>query len=131
MARDPSDLAIAEQFREQFAAHLPRYGYENAADLADEDFHTIANEVLRQNLAALYGAATRADGLTVDVSAAPQWAARLAATGATHRDVAEFAEGVYPHLRPEEARAKFARDLSRASGSTVAEPREPRFDRPF
>ena len=132
MARDQADQLIEQQYPQQFAAQVQALGYGNSAELVDEDYRHVANEVLRSHLGDLHAAAVAADGGGIDPSVAPAFAARLAQTGASQKEVREFAAAhLYPDLSPDAAVKRYQRDLARASGSTVAEPREPLFDRPF
>lgn len=130
--RNPEDEAIQSQFPDQFASYTAQLGYTNPDELLDMDHHAVANQILRDNLQALYGQAVAADGFSLDMGqVGPYWKNRMASAGATHRDAAAFARGLYPDLAPHEAVARYQRDIARASGASVPEPKSPMFDRPF
>ena len=94
-----------------------------------------ASAVLRQHATELFqlahGQALVADGAGIDASANPNFAARLAQAGATQREVREFAEGLYPELPADAAVRRYQRDVMRAAGTKIDEPREPLYERPY
>lgn len=131
MARDPRSLAVAQTWPAEVAALATELWGSEPDSLSDLEFRNIANEVALNHAGDVIRGARIAAGDAIDLSAAPDFASRLAQTGASDQDVRAFAAGLYPEMSAADALRRYQRDIARASGLTVAEPPTSPFGRPF
>lgn len=89
--RDPQAVAIQQRFPEEFAAAAAKLGAEPAS-LSDDEFKNVAGNLLLEHVPELATNLLVSQGLTIDPAAVPpEFAARAAEAGLTHRDLIEFA----------------------------------------
>lgn len=134
MPRDQRSVAVEQSFAAEFAALSNELWGCAPADLDDTSFRQVANEVALNNAGKIVYGARIAAGDTIDFTAAPNLAQRLAIAGASDESVREFAQAAFPDLSPSAAMRAYAADIQRWAGGTGSEPpksAEPLFDRPF
>src|SRR5206468_12065440 len=108
MARDPADVVIHQTYQARAEAYTAALGA-TTDSLSDLEFHQIANELLRENLASLHQGARVLAGDSIELP--PDLAARLAAAGASDQQVREFASQVHQGDDATTALHKFDRDI--------------------